>query len=255
MTEILSVTSPALFQVPGIFRFINPLPKGFVMSPQAGWILQEEVVPRLRSAIPRTVNCVGCEDAEELLQDATAIAAKMFHSAEAAGKTFTPGNIAYYAIQHLKSGRRSTGSSTVDVMGSGTQLHGNTRLNSLDEPAATDEETGGEPFTFNDVLSQNQEDPSVIAARKLDWQTLLTRLSQREKAIIAYLLEGKTVSDVAVAFKVSRSAMQQCKDRLARLIREFLGVDILIEVARLPGWRNDLNTTRERLACRYERRN
>lgn len=73
------------------------------MSPQAGWILQEEVVPRLRSVIPRTVNCVGCEDSEELVQDATAIAAKMFHGAEAAGKTFTSGNIAYYAIQHLKS--------------------------------------------------------------------------------------------------------------------------------------------------------
>ena len=225
------------------------------MSPQTGWILREEVLPRLRSAIPRTVNYVGCEDAEELVQDATAIAAKMLHSVELAGKTVTPGNIAYYAIQHVKSARRSTGSSTVDVMGSGTQLHGNTRLNSLDEPAASDEETGGEIFTFNDVLSRDQEDPSMIAARNLDWQTLLTRLTKREKAIIVYLLEGKTVSDVAVAFKVSRSAMQQCKDRLAILIQEFLGIDILIEVLRLPGWRNDLNTAKERLACRYERRN
>jgi hypothetical protein len=48
--------------------------------------------------------------------------------------------------------------------------------------------------------------------------------------------------------------MQQCKERLAIMIREFLGVDILIEVLRLPGWRNDLNTARERSACRYERR-
>ena len=39
------------------------------MSPQAGWILQEEIVPRLRSAIPRNVNQVGSEDAEELIQD------------------------------------------------------------------------------------------------------------------------------------------------------------------------------------------
>jgi hypothetical protein len=45
------------------------------MSPQAGWTLQEEVVPRLRSAIPRCVHCVGAEDHEELVQDATAIAA------------------------------------------------------------------------------------------------------------------------------------------------------------------------------------
>ena len=35
------------------------------MSPQAGWILQEEIVPRLRSAIPRNVNQVGSEDSEK----------------------------------------------------------------------------------------------------------------------------------------------------------------------------------------------
>jgi DNA-directed RNA polymerase specialized sigma subunit len=130
-----------------------------------------------------------------------------------------------------------------------------TRINSLDEPAAVDEETGGESLTFNDVLSRDSEDPSTIAARKMDWQTLLTRLTEREKAIVVYLLEGKTVSDVAVVFKVSRSAMQQCKERLVELIQEFMGVDILVEILRLPRWRNGLNASRERLACRYERRN
>jgi hypothetical protein len=34
-----------------------------------------------------------------------------------------------------------------------------------------------------------------------------------------------------------------------------MGVDILFEVLRLPGWKHNLNTTREKLACRYERRN
>jgi integrase len=117
------------------------------MSPQAGWILQEEIVPRLWASIPRNVSQVGAEDPEELIQDATAIAAKMLHSAEAAGKKVTSGNIAFYAVQHIRSGRRSTGSSMVDVMGIGTQLAGHTRLNSLDEPAAVDEETGGDRAT------------------------------------------------------------------------------------------------------------
>ena len=56
------------------------------MSPQAGWILQEEVVPRLRSSIPRAVRCVGAEDAEELIQDATVIAARLIIRAESLGK-------------------------------------------------------------------------------------------------------------------------------------------------------------------------
>jgi DNA-directed RNA polymerase specialized sigma subunit len=95
-----------------------------------------------------------------------------------------------------------------------------------------------ESFTFNDVLASDQEDPATIAGRNLDWQSLLTRLTEREKAMVVYLLEGKTVSDVAWAFKVSRSAMQQCKERLVHLIREFMGVDILVEVLRLPGWKD-----------------
>jgi hypothetical protein len=77
--------------------------------------LQEEIVPRLRSAIPRNVNQIGSEDAEELIQDAIVMAAKLLDNAERANKTVTPGNIAYYTILHMKSGRRSCGSSYSDV--------------------------------------------------------------------------------------------------------------------------------------------
>ena len=108
---------------------------------------------------------------------------------------------------------------------------------------------------FSDVFSNDQEDPAQIAARNLDWQTLLARLTAQEKAIVVALVEGRTVSDVAIAFRVSRSTMQSCKNRLVDLIREFMGVDILIEVLRLPGWKDNLNTTRAKLACRFDRRN
>jgi hypothetical protein len=40
-----------------------------------------------------------------------------------------------------------------------------------------------------------------------------------------------------------------------KLIQEFMGVDILIEVLRVPGWKDNLNASRQRLACRFERRN
>ena len=142
----------------------------------------------------------------------------------------------------------------MDVMATGTQLSGHTRLHSLNEVVATNEETGGEIFELQDVFSQDTEDPAMIAARNLDWQTLMARLPVREKAIIVALVEGRTVSDVAVAFKVDRSTMQNSKSRLADLILEFMGVDILVEVRRLPGWKHDMNTNREKLACRHERR-
>ncbi len=65
------------------------------MSPEAGFVLMNEIVPRLKSAIPHAVCLVGCEDAQELIQDATAFAAKLLHNAEAAGKKVTAGNIVY----------------------------------------------------------------------------------------------------------------------------------------------------------------
>src|ERR1039457_3436748 len=167
------------------------------MSPQAGFVLQDQVVPRLRSAIPNVVHCVGSEDAQELIQDSIAMAAKLMHNVEAAGKTVTPGNIAYYTIMHIKSGRRSTGSSVVDVMGSGTQLKGNTRLNSLEEVVASNEENGGEIFELHDVLSRDEEDPGTKACRRIDWQSFMASFSARNQAIIQFMAEGKNGPKIA----------------------------------------------------------
>ena len=221
------------------------------MSPQAGWLLQQEIIPRLKSAIPVAVICVGCEDAAELVQDATAFAARLLHSVEKAGKKVTAGNIAYYTIQHIKSGRRSTGSSVADVYGSQTQLKGRSRLLSLEEPADGNEQ---EAFTFNDVLSNDHEDPATRAARRLDWETFCDGLPEQERAVVEFIAEGKTFRQVARKFKVCDSAIQKSKQALGSKILEFMGPDILREVRRKPQWRNSLDTNREKFACRQDRR-
>jgi hypothetical protein len=175
------------------------------------------------------------------------------HSVEQAGKKVTPGNIAYYTIQHIKSGRRSTGSSVVDVHGSATQLSGKTRLSSLDEVVASNEECGGEIFTFNDVLSNDQEDPGTKAARKMDWETFMASLSVRDQAIIQFMIEGKSGSVMARKLKVCDSTISNCKRSLAVKIQDFMGYKILIDIQRQPKWRNDLAANKERLACKHGR--
>src|ERR1700677_99358 len=98
------------------------------MSPTAGDVLCTQVAPKLASAIPSAVNFIGCEDAQELVQDGVAMAAKMIHNAERSGKKVTrsatgrrgdisAGNIAYYAIVKLRNGCRSSGMVTGDVYG------------------------------------------------------------------------------------------------------------------------------------------
>ena len=91
------------------------------MSPIAGTMLVEEIVPRLRASLSHAIPKVGAEDHDELVQDATAIAARILVSAEARGKkSVTPGNVAFYALRSVQAGRRSTGSSETDVLSPGT---------------------------------------------------------------------------------------------------------------------------------------
>jgi DNA-binding CsgD family transcriptional regulator len=223
------------------------------MSPQAGFVLQNQVIPPLRSAIPNVVHCVGAECHNELIQDSIAMACSMMAAVEKAGKKVTPGNIAYYCIQKIKSGRRSTGSSYVDVYGSRTQLNGTTRLTSLEDVAGVDEETGGEIY-FHDVLSRDEEDPATKALRNIDYQTFMATLSAREQAIINCLAEGKPLASLARRRHLNNSTLLYHKDRLALKIQDFMGSDILIQIRRKPNWKDSLDASRERLACREERR-
>jgi hypothetical protein len=222
------------------------------MSPQAGWILQEEIVPRLRSAIPRNVNFVGSEDAEELIQDSICLAAKLLDNAEKQNKTVTAGNIAYYTILHMKSGRRSCSSSNSDVLGTGTQLNGRSTINSLEETVAGDE--GDEIFQIHDVLSNDHEDPAEKAARKMDWDEFLGSLTERERMLVESMLAGKNRTQAARSIGVSTWTITHDKTELAQKILEFMGADILVTIAKIPGWKNNLNAERELLACKYDRR-
>jgi len=55
------------------------------MSPQAAWILQDQIAPRLGANIPRNVKCVGAKDHQEFVQDAICMSAKMLERLEQQG--------------------------------------------------------------------------------------------------------------------------------------------------------------------------
>ena len=163
--------------------------------------------------------------------------------------------MAFYTIQKLKCGRRSTGSSTVDVYGSGTQINGTTRLSSLDESApVTSVDDLGEPLLLHDVLSRDEEDPGTKAARTIDWQTFMAGLSARDQAIINCLVEGKPLASLARRRHLNNSTLLYHKRRLADAIADFMGSDILIQIRRKPNWKDSLDSTRAKMACREERR-
>ena len=223
------------------------------MSPEAGWLLVDQIVPRLRAVIPRSVLCIGSEDHEELVQDATCLAARIMHNGEQKGKRIPHQSAAYYALQHCKSGRRAVGHSCSDVHGSSTQLNGRSRLESMEEVVAVNEETGGEIYLLHDVLSTDADDPSMAVARKMDWEEFCSDLPAREKAVVEFLIEGKSGSAIARKLKTTDSRIQTIKRNLAKAIVEFMGQEILQEIQKLPAWKNNINASRERLACKHER--
>ncbi|MCX6979999.1 MAG: hypothetical protein NTV08_04500 [Verrucomicrobia bacterium] len=90
------------------------------MTAQAGDLLVKQIAPRLRALVPKSVKPVEAEDTEELVQDAITFAAQMLHRVEQTGRKFTPDNIAYYAVLHMRSGRRSQSANRTDTMAPGT---------------------------------------------------------------------------------------------------------------------------------------
>lgn len=226
------------------------------MSPQAGWILQDQIAPRIAGAVPRSILCVGAEDHAELVQDGITLAAKMVDRLEQQGKLgkVTPGNIAYYTLQHLKSGRRANGSSRVDTYGTGTQLDGITQLHSLNEVVSVSE-SGNEIFELQDVISNDHEDPSTKAARKIDWDAFMAGLSRVEMLVVEFLSAGKTLREAGRKVGLSDSTMQTYRKKIAAKLLEAMGVDILKDIALTPNWRIGLNCERELMACRADRRN
>ncbi len=224
------------------------------MSSHADTVLIDEIVPRLRTMIPRSVSQVGHEDYEELLQDGTLMAARLLQRCREQGKTVTPGNIAYYTMLHLRCGRRSHSAARSDVMGSRTQIMGLSRVTSLATPMPAPDDAPDEPMTLADVLASDAEDPSETAARNLDWQALLASLDERALAVLHCMADEVRLQEVATQKGVSRSTVQTWRNQLTELVRAFMGKDVLHLIQRTPQWRENLAALREQMACRLDRR-
>jgi len=214
--------------------------------------LLDQIEPRLRAIVPH-IRGVGSEDAEELLQDALALAAKMLHDLEERGKTVTPGNIAYYTILHMRSGRRSYSAGRTDVMSAGTQLDSLSSVLSFEDPAGFDPETG-EEIPLGDMLAGSGDDPAMCASRAMDWEEFLSTHNPRYGAMVTDFAQGRRAKDTAARFGFSSSWAHDLKEKLADDLREHFGADAIADSAQVPSWRGNIMVDHEKAACRADRR-
>lgn len=213
----------------------------------------EEIAPRLRSAVPHCVKQVGAEDYEELVQDGIAMAAHMLHHLEERGKQVTPGNVAYYCLLHLKSGRRSYSSGRTDVMGSGTQLDHSSSVLSFEEEVGYDPELD-EAVHLGDMLTCSKDDPAIAAGRNLDWEEFVETHDPRYVCVIYDLASGRTMLDTARACRITYNDVRIIRDRLVDDLEEWMGPDAIANATQVPGWRGNLLVDKEKMACRADRR-
>ena len=87
----------------------------------------------------------------------------------------------------------------------------------------------------------------------MDWAPLVDSLDATARKILHGLIEGRDLTSLVPKLKRSRSSLQTDKMRLAQLVKEHLGEDVMRQVQEPPRWRDNIEANRERLACRYER--
>ena len=218
------------------------------MSPEAGTVLMEQIAPRLKAAVPY-IKPVGCEDKEELYQDGLCMAAHLLDNNERQGKTVPASSVAYYTILHLKSGRRSHSAARTDVMGSGTQLDGETAVLSMETEIGFDPETM-EPIRLGEFLSCSQDDPSTRAARNLDWDDFTNSHDYRYAVLLKDMAEGKDVLARSKEWRQKYYQTRILKERMEAALREHMGPEAVSDAVRRPLWVGDLHAERERSACR-----
>ena len=93
------------------------------MTAQAGDLLVEQIAPRLRALVPKSVKPVGAEDTEEVAQDAIVIAAQMLHRVELSGKKFQGNRIKKRGHPERSAARAKAGRHGVEGSRESSQDH------------------------------------------------------------------------------------------------------------------------------------
>ncbi|MGO8925748.1 MAG: hypothetical protein ACLQU3_02465, partial [Limisphaerales bacterium] len=90
---------------------------------------------------------------------------------------------------------------------------------------------------------------------KLDWEDFMAGLSNRDKAILQFIAEGRPLASLARRRHRNPSTITYHRRRLALKIQAYFGPQILADVLQLqrPRWKDSINCIRQKLACKERR--
>ena len=136
---------------------------------------------------------------DEHIAESVAQAWGMFRSARRRGKDVTASNLAWYSARCVQSGRRLTGSTSLDA---------------LSETRVARERIGAHVSLFE--VSENAQNfyrvfgdrrwrwPVVdVVGTKLDWQAFICKFDQRDQRIVTMKLDGYSQVEIADTIGIS----------------------------------------------------
>ncbi len=209
------------------------------MTATAGLLLLNGIMPLIAGAIAKgAVRPIGAEDHEELVADGGAIAARMLDSAERKGEELIPHSVAHYALQSLKSGRRSGYAGRRDALCPAAALDGAVKLASFDEALGSPDDDG--EFTLHDLLASGGDDVDVEVARRLDWGNVEGRLDPRRRLVLRETVAGYGPGAIAQKLGVSAPRVISLRNSCGAAVEQAWGTNGLADTASTTVWRAGL---------------
>lgn len=160
----------------------------------------EEILPELTSRLRYRFFSNDPDLQEEHTAEAIAISWGTYVSARRRGREPSAGNLAWYSIRCVLSGRRLTGATSLDAM-SGTRV----ARERIGEHASLDDFEGDPQRAFYRVFGDRRWRWPVVdvVGAKLDWQSFISRCDRRDQRIVKMKLAGCPQTEIAADLGVS----------------------------------------------------
>jgi hypothetical protein len=177
-------------------------------------VLLAKMEPQFKFFAKRVLK-LKADNLDDALQEMRAIAFGIYRSSVRRGKEvfYTP--IMKYAIKRYNSGRRFSGSSTVDVLSDCTRILERCDICSLDQFYLHD---GDLPF----LTDWRQSDVADAVQFKIDFEDWVAQHTERDQQIIGDLWMNETTNDVAKKYKVSAGLISQYRKRYEKSWLDFI---------------------------------
>ena len=127
---------------------------------------------------------------------------------ERTGK-ITPRTIAGFAIAAHDHGRRSYGTSIVDVFAPATRRTGRAHVVGFEDLNDHDH------VVWSDYFTAKSGDPSEVVRRRMDWALIAAQCRPKQRRVLELLAEGHSTNEIADIMNCTAGRVSQMKNEIA----------------------------------------